>query len=261
MKDTTEQLTVRYLEPSDWPAVREILVDFGNSKYAQYDSPQSTDDVSIREMVANWSERNREPWSENRQLTWLVCLEGEGGEVPIGYIVCFRHGNQYEIGYCFHSDYHRRGYASASIKDVLEFLRGRGITAILAGTALANTPSVELLKSLGFVQFGTERVSFWKDADGNDIYFDGGSFIYETDDYGCCGVHCRFCPDRESKNCHCRLAPIGSEDCPIVECCMNHRVLYCGECPDYPCADMTEFYEENEGHRRAKEWMDNINKL
>ena len=39
-----------------------------------------------------------------------------------------------------------------------------------------NLPSRGLVKSLGFSQIGAEKVSFYKDADGNDIVFDGGIF-------------------------------------------------------------------------------------
>ena len=51
-----------------------------------------------------------------------------------------------------------------------------GITKITAGTAINNTPSVSLLKSVGFELIGTEKVSFYKDAQGNDIVFEGGIF-------------------------------------------------------------------------------------
>ena len=47
---------------------------------------------------------------------------------------------------------------------------------ITAGTALKNISSVKLLKSLGFIQVGTEKVSFHKDENGKDIVFDGGIF-------------------------------------------------------------------------------------
>ena len=43
-------------------------------------------------------------------------------------------------------------------------------------TALNHAPSVAFLKSLGFKLIETEKVSFYKDADGNDIVFDGGAF-------------------------------------------------------------------------------------
>mgnify|MGYP000784466264 CR=1 FL=1 len=48
---------------------------------------------------------------------------------------------------------------------------------IHAGTALRNVPSVVLLKRLGFELIGTEKVSFFEDESGNDIYFEGGNFL------------------------------------------------------------------------------------
>ena len=51
---------------------------------------------------------------------------------------------------------------------------------ITAGTAINNKPSVSLLKALGFKQVGTEKVSFYKDSEGNDIVFDGGIFELTT---------------------------------------------------------------------------------
>lgn len=47
---------------------------------------------------------------------------------------------------------------------------------LIAGTAINNTPSVALLKSLGFELIEKENVSFYKDADGKDIVFEGGIF-------------------------------------------------------------------------------------
>ena len=55
-------------------------------------------------------------------------------------------------------------------------MRELGIKRLTAGTAINNAPSVMLLKSLGFELIETEKVSFYKDADGNDIVFDGGLF-------------------------------------------------------------------------------------
>ena len=55
-------------------------------------------------------------------------------------------------------------------------MKDKGVVNITAGTALNNTPSVRLLASLGFKQTGTEEVSFYKDAEGNDITFEGGTY-------------------------------------------------------------------------------------
>ena len=55
-------------------------------------------------------------------------------------------------------------------------MKDKGVVNITAGTALNNTPSVRLLTSLGFRQTGTEKVSFYRDADGSDITFTGGNY-------------------------------------------------------------------------------------
>jgi len=55
------------------------------------------------------------------------------------------------------------GYARESHLALFEYLRTQGITKFTAGTAIGNTPSVALLKSLGFELTGTEQVSFYKD--------------------------------------------------------------------------------------------------
>lgn len=42
-----------------------------------------------------------------------------------------------------------------------------------------NLSSVKLLTSLGFEKIGEEKVSFYKDSDGNDIVFEGGIFALD----------------------------------------------------------------------------------
>lgn len=102
------------------------------------------------------------------------------GDTVIGYTAFNIRKDSYEIGYCFHSDYHGMGYAKESHMAIFDYLRTLGITKFTAGTGLSNTPSVSLLKSLGFELIGTENVSFYKDAQGNDIVFEGGIFELNT---------------------------------------------------------------------------------
>ena len=108
----------------------------------------------------------------NEHIFYAVCLQ----ETIIGYLALHQTEDGYELGYCFHSDYHGKGYAKESISAVLANLKKNGEARITAGTALQNTPSVSLLLSLGFRQIETEKVSFYKDTEGNDIVFDGGIF-------------------------------------------------------------------------------------
>lgn len=164
----TERLVIRHITENDWKSIQKIWEDFNTSEFAKYDRPHNTDDEAVRERIFQWAKANQ----GLEHMFFAVCLNN----IVIGYIAFNMRKNGYEIGYCFHSDFHGKGYARESHLKLFEYLRGCGITRFTAGTAINNVPSVLLLKSLGFQQIGTEKVSFYKDSAGNDIVFDGGIF-------------------------------------------------------------------------------------
>lgn len=164
----TPRLTVRPVEAGDWRSIQKIWEDFNASPLSCYDIPHRVEDDAVRTQIAKWAEAN----SGTAHLFFAVWL----GEVLIGYIACNRRETGYELGYCFHSACHGNGYAKESHLAVLEHLRSQGVRRLTAGTALANAPSVALLHSLGFAQIGTEQVSFYRDAAGNAVVFNGGIF-------------------------------------------------------------------------------------
>ena len=166
----TERLNIRRVVAHDWKSIRDIWVDFNASEYAQYDMPHITDDADVKARMAKWAAAN----SGTEHMFFAICLD----ETVIGYIAFNIRENGYEIGYCFHSAYHGKGYAKESHLALFDYLGTLGITKFSAGTALNNTPSVNLLISLGFKLVEQEEVSFYKDAEGNDIVFDGGIFEY-----------------------------------------------------------------------------------
>ena len=168
----TERLNIRRVVAHDWKSIRDIWVDFNSSEYAKYDTPHITEDANVQARIAKWAAAN----SGTEHMFFAICL----GETVIGYIAFNIRENGHEIGYCFHSAYHGKGYAKESHLALFDYLGTLGITKFSAGTALNNTPSVKLLASLGFKLVAQEKVSFYKDADGNDIVFDGGIF-----EYGC----------------------------------------------------------------------------
>lgn len=170
MEITTERLRIRPIRAEDWPAVRAIWVDFASSPFAQYDTPHVTDPADVRTRIARWATFNG---AGMEHMFFAVCLE----DAVIGYIAFNIREKGYETGYCFHSAYHGKGYAKEAFRALLPHMKELSVTHISAGTALNNTPSVKLLTSLGFRLTGTEQVSFYKDAKGKDIVFDGG--IYE----------------------------------------------------------------------------------
>lgn len=168
MQLQTERLTIRPVRAEDWKAVQAVWQDFSRSPFACYDMPHDTSDEAVRTRIARWA-----GFSGSREhLFFAVCLQDR----VLGYIAFNRRENGHEIGYCFHSDAHGKGYARESHLALFEYLRGLGITCFLARTALANTPSVRLLNALGFRQTGTEQVSFYTDENGAEIVFEGGVF-------------------------------------------------------------------------------------
>ena len=168
----TDRLTIRHIVPDDWKHIKEIWVDFNSSSLSQYDKPHNTDDEDVQRRIEKWAGAN----SGTEHMFFAICLY----DIVIGYCAFNIRENGYEIGYCFHSAYHGKGYAKESHLALFDYLRTLGITKFIAGTAINNTPSVSLLKSLGFELTETENVSFYKDAQGNDIVFQGGIFKLNT---------------------------------------------------------------------------------
>lgn len=164
----TQRLTIRPIVKEDWPDMRRIWQSFSPSPYACYDLPNPTDAERVKTRIAKWADANR----GREHMFFAVCLE----ETVIGFYSFNIRQKGYEIGYNFLADHHGKGYAKESLTALLSHFHGLGISDFSAGTALANTPSVALLKSVGFTMTGTEKVSFYKDADGKDIVFDGGIF-------------------------------------------------------------------------------------
>ena len=164
----TERLIIRHIEPNDWENIKEIWIDFNASTFSQYDMPHNTDDNDVRGRIAKWAAAS----SGTEHIFFASCL----GETVIGFFSFNIRKDSYELGYCFHSKYQGKGYAKESLKALIGYLPAIGIKKLTAGTALNNVPSVSLLKSLGFKLIGTEKVSFYKDEHGNDIFFEGGIF-------------------------------------------------------------------------------------
>ena len=168
----TDRLLLRPIAAEDWSAVREIWAELAPLPMAQYDKPHNTDPADVESRVARWADFTRRGTAH---MFFAVCFDGQ----MIGYFAFNQRENGHEIGYSFHPAHHGKGYAKEALTALLAHLQENGFTRFSAGTALNNTPSVRLLTGLGFRLTGTEKVSFYKDADGQDIVFDGGIFELE----------------------------------------------------------------------------------
>ena len=162
----TERLTVRRVLAGDREAIRAIWAAVAKTPYARFDRPNDLSDGAVFRRIGIWASFA----DSTEHMFFAVCLNG----AVIGYVAFNRREDGHEAGYCFHPDFWGNGYARESISALLEHLKGMGIRRVTAGTAQENAPSVRLLISLGFRLTGTEKVSFYKDGNGNDIFFEGG---------------------------------------------------------------------------------------
>ncbi|MCM1182122.1 MAG: GNAT family N-acetyltransferase [Roseburia sp.] len=161
----TKRLFIRELAADDWMELKNISENFGKSKYSIYDMPLPVEDEKIKSLCEQFAVTG---------LWFSVMLD----EIMIGYI-CFHESNgTYDLGFCFHSAYHGRGYACESCAATMKYIaKQRKADIFTAGTALKNIPACKLLKKLGFILEGTETLSFHKDENGHDILFEGGHFV------------------------------------------------------------------------------------
>lgn len=158
----TDRLYIRELEADDWMHMQRIALDFRQSEYVIYDMPLPIEDEEIKSLTKRLSES---------KLFFAVFLKDKPD--MIGY-VCFHNDNGiYDLGYCFHSYYQKKGYGFESCKKMLEYMEQKyEVKQFTAGTALENEPSCKLLGKLGFVLNGTEELSFHE-----GIVFEGGKFV------------------------------------------------------------------------------------
>ena len=164
----TERLTVRPVREDDWKAVQRIWLDERDSPFGRYDNPKDTGDAAVMEAVGQWSRADGKA-----HLCFAVCLDGD----MIGYVCFHSREDGYEMSYGFLAAFQGKGYARESIGELVAYARSLGAARIGVGTALDNTPSVNLMKALGFELVHTEKMSFYKDNEGNDIFFTLGVFM------------------------------------------------------------------------------------
>lgn len=131
METKTSRLYIRTLCETEWVQMKNIFIDFNNSKYAVYDMPLPTEDEKTQVLIKKFAES---------KLFFAVFLKESN--TMIGYVCFHKDGDKYDLGYCFHSAYHSNGYAYESTNALIEyFVDECGATNFTAGTAIDNIPS------------------------------------------------------------------------------------------------------------------------
>ena len=161
-----ERIFIRSYDKSDVSFVSGMWFDKENGKYLSDPTPEYIDDVFQKAFD------DIEYCADG--FYFIICLNS--GE-RIGSVSTFPNENnsQYDLGYCIHKDFWKKGFGTEAVLLLMEWIKQRGCKIVTAEVACDNIASRKLLENLGFKV--REKTSFKKY--NMDISFD--SYIYEKE--------------------------------------------------------------------------------
>ena len=189
----TERTGIRLIVEDDWRQIGRIWKDFNQSQYARYDRPHNTDDSNVRARIAKWAEANR---SGTEHIFFAVCLD----DTIIGYCAFNKRDNGYEIGYCFDSAYHGKGYAKESISALFPICAIWELSDIPQGRRSTICPPYPCCTPWGFVWITRKRYRFTRMRTETTLYLTGAflnyrcdiakqaPYVYSQEDHSACSV-------------------------------------------------------------------------
>jgi len=173
----TDRLVIRHFNVGDWHDLQEMIIQYEASEYAKYDHEWPTSTEEIKRITE---------WFADGDSYLAVCLKTT--RKLIGYIALNQgekeDGLEFNLGYCFNSDYHGKGYATEGCRAVIDYAFGQlAADRVITRTAAANDRSCQLLMRLGMRETGRSTGSFGKTQDGKSIEFVGLSFAISRDEW------------------------------------------------------------------------------
>lgn len=159
----TGRLTLRPVEMRDAAAIHGFRGDPAATRYLSHGPLTAEANRARLEEVLALRTASTSQWFN---VGWAICLR-ESGEVigdartwnstaltASGRLSPGKHPAQHSaLAYVLHPDHHHHGYGREAAAALVNWLFAeRGITTIVAGAYEPNTPSIKLLRSLGFKQ-------------------------------------------------------------------------------------------------------------
>lgn len=149
MKETrlieTQRLILRKMELDDYEKIYNCWTnDYEVSKYVTWEPHKSSEETKM--LTEYWVSQ----YSNDYTYRWIVEIK-ETGEI-IGMIDAIHLDLQYmtvEVGYCYGSKYWGKGYATESLKAVLEFLHNEGFPVVYAQHFISNPASGRVMEKAG----------------------------------------------------------------------------------------------------------------
>jgi RimJ/RimL family protein N-acetyltransferase len=174
----TNRLFLRNFKVSDCEALHEMIVQYEESKVADYDQQWPTSMEEIKGITE---------WFASGDNFLAVCLKGTGQFIGFVALNCEEgeDSQEYNIGYVFNSNYHGHGYATEACTVILNRAFGQlQARRVITGTAAVNQNSCRLLERLGFQKVGEKVSSFKNSEDGTPIEFLGYIYAMTKEEWG-----------------------------------------------------------------------------
>lgn len=159
----TERLSLRLVEASDAAAIHRFRSDPSATRYlSHHPLTLAANGERLTELLALRQASSCEWFNYG----WAITLRGSGEVIgdartwnstaltADGMLSAGKHPVQHAaLAYVLHPDYHGQGYGREAAGSLVNWLFAeRGISTVVAGVYEPNTPSIRLLRSLGFQQ-------------------------------------------------------------------------------------------------------------
>jgi len=158
--------------PEDWQDLYEYL---SNSNVVRYEPYEVFSEEACKAEAARRAED---------KSFWAVCLQNN--KVIGNIYLAEQDFGTWEIGYVFNESYQHRGYASESVKALMDLAFGKlGARRIVALCNPLNTASWKLLERLNMRREGhlIQNIFFKKDANGQPIWQDTYEYAILKDEW------------------------------------------------------------------------------
>lgn len=165
----TERLIIKSTREEHGSLCLEIWLDDEMGKYLG-DPPRD----KANEEYMNFAKGIEE---DEEWYPFVVFLKDTGEFVGTGSIVPMKDPTHWDLGYCIHKSYWRKGYATELIKAMIDFGYSQGARKFTAKVAKENVASNAVLKKLGFTV--EKEGSFSKQ--GTDITYNDYTYKLDLD--------------------------------------------------------------------------------
>jgi [ribosomal protein S5]-alanine N-acetyltransferase len=160
-----ERLILREIVLADAEAIFAIRGDYEVTKF-NIGAPYA-DTARAQKLIVSMKEQ----YLARDEIRWGITLKPNDEVIGmVGYNYWDRKDNRGSVGFDLNRKYWRRGIMAEALRMIVVFgFDEMGLNRIEADASIHNSASINLMKSLGFVQEGVQREQYYEDGVYHDL--------------------------------------------------------------------------------------------